>query len=138
MNYNEKVLNRFRLVQIRVIQGSDYTMDLDFESLGKRVRAARMKKGYSQEKLAEILEISQAHVGHIESGRATPSLPTFVRLANALGTTTDALLFDSLQVSLDTYDLDFKELLQDCTPKQRAILLRGAGQLKAILQDENV
>lgn len=113
-------------------------MELDYKRLGKRVRAARMKKGLSQEKLAEILEISQAHIGHIESGRATPALPTFVKLANALDTTTDALLFDSLQISLDTYDLDFKELLADCTPKQRAILLRNASQLKEILQNEIV
>lgn len=138
MDYNEKVLNNICLVQIRVIQDVIFMMDLDFENLGKRVRAARIKKGYSQEKLAEILEISQAHVGHIESGRATPSLSTFVRLANALGTTTDALLFDSLQVSLDSYDLDFKEMLQDCSPKERAILLRAAIQLKEILRDENV
>ena len=113
-------------------------MELDYKSLGKRVRTARMKKGYSQEQLADILQISQAHVGHIESGRSTPALPTFVKLANALDTTTDALLFDSLQVSLDSYDLDFKELLSDCTPNQRAILLRNASQLKEILQSENV
>ena len=61
-------------------------MELDFKEMGKRVRAARLKKGYSQEKLADILDISQAHVGHIESGRATPALPTFVKLANALDT----------------------------------------------------
>ena len=113
-------------------------MEMDYKSLGKRVRAARMKKGYSQEQLAEILGISQAHVGHIESGRATPALPTFVKLANALDTTTDALLYDSLQIALDTFDIDFKALLEDCMPSQRAALLKNATQLKEILQSEIV
>ena len=113
-------------------------VDLDYKKMGQRVRAARTKKGYSQEKLADILEISQAHVGHIESGRATPALPTFVKLANALDTTPDELLFDSLQVSLDTYDLDFKDLLKDCTPKEREVLLKTARELKRILRTENV
>ena len=113
-------------------------VDLDFKEMGKRVRAARLKKGYSQEKLADILDISQAHVGHIESGRATPALPTFVKLANALDTTPDALLFDSLQISLDSYDIDFKEILSDCTPKERDILLRNARDLKETLRTEKV
>ena len=36
--------------------------------LGDTIRAARMEKGYTQEKLSELLDITLVHLANIEGG----------------------------------------------------------------------
>jgi transcriptional regulator with XRE-family HTH domain len=54
-------------------------------ALGKKVRALRQERGYSQEKLAELASIHENHVRRIEGGTANPSYLVLVKLAKALG-----------------------------------------------------
>ena len=98
-------------------------MELDYEMIGKRIKAARKKKGYTQENLASVTGISQPHIGHVEVGKSKVALPALIKIANALDTTVDALLYDSTQISVDTYDKDFKDLTDGCTPAQKEYLL---------------
>ena len=99
------------------------TMELDYEKIGKRIKAARKMKGYTQEKLAQVTGLSQPHIGHVEVGRTKVALPALIRIANALDTTVDSLLYDSTQVSVDAYDKEFKDLIEDCTPAQKDHLI---------------
>ncbi len=55
------------------------------EKLGKKVKKLRKQKGLTQEGLAEKLNISRTHMGHIEQGRKSPSLKLLSKLAKALG-----------------------------------------------------
>ena len=59
---------------------------------GKRIEAARKKKGLTQEELAERVSVSQSMINHIENGNKKPSLETAVALANELGVTLDSLI----------------------------------------------
>ena len=61
-------------------------------ALGKRVRAAREARAWSQEALAEEIGVGGVMLGRYERGEKFPSHLTLLRLAEALGTTTDALL----------------------------------------------
>ena len=54
------------------------------EKLGKRVQKLRKSLGYTQEELAEKLNISRTHMGHIEQGRKSPSLKLIDKLARTL------------------------------------------------------
>lgn len=54
------------------------------EKLGNRVQKLRKALGYTQEELAEKLNISRTHMGHIEQGRKSPSLKIMDKLARAL------------------------------------------------------
>ena len=114
------------------------TNELDLKKVGMRVKNARIKKGYSQEQLAAMLDVTQALIGHLEQGRSGVSLSTFVGIANLLDTTPDALLFDNVQLAINEYDRDFKDITDGLTQKQRAILLENARALKEILLNENV
>ena len=67
---------------------------MDQVAIGARIKAARERVHLTQEQLAEIIDISPTHVSVIERGVKTPKLDTFVRIANALGVSTDALLQD--------------------------------------------
>ena len=67
---------------------------MDQIAIGARIKAARERVHLTQEQLAEIIDISPTHMSVIERGVKTPKLDTFVRIANALGVSTDALLED--------------------------------------------
>lgn len=108
--------------------------ELDYVAIGYRIRAVRKEKGLSQEDLCDLIDVTQSHVSHIESGKTKLSLIALVAIANALGTTPDGLLYDNVELSLNAYDKDFKDLLEDCTEEERDFLLENALQLKAILR----
>lgn len=52
--------------------------------LGRKIQHLRKSIGYSQEALAEKINISRTHMGHIEQGRKSPSLKVMEKLAKAL------------------------------------------------------
>lgn len=70
---------------------------MDYELLGKRIRDERLLLRLTIEQLAERVDKSTNYIGQIERNDGKPSLETIVDIANALGTTVDALLKDSLQ-----------------------------------------
>lgn len=57
----------------------------------KRIRAAREKKGISQEKLAHRANLYRTYVGHIENGRYSPSGYVLYKIAKALDVSIDDL-----------------------------------------------
>ena len=62
-------------------------------ALGNAIRAARIKKGYTQEQLAELLEITPAHLKHMEGGRRNPSVPLLFQMMELLDFSVDELVF---------------------------------------------
>ncbi|MDQ1438153.1 MAG: hypothetical protein QOK43_1782 [Acidimicrobiaceae bacterium] len=52
--------------------------------LGRRVRALRIERGLSQEKLAEKAHVHRTYVGSLERGERNVALINIVRLAEAL------------------------------------------------------
>lgn len=109
-------------------------MGIDYKLLGQRIREARIKTGMTQATLSGIIGLSPSHYSHIESGKAKINLPTLVSIAQALDTTIDSLLYESTPVLIDSYDKDFKDLLEDCTRDEKVILLQNAIQMKAVMK----
>ena len=71
-------------------------MELDYKAIGKRIKIARIKSDLTQERLAEMVEISPTHMSNIETGTTRVSLSAIVSLANALSVTVDDLLCDNV------------------------------------------
>ena len=70
-------------------------MSLEIRELGRAIRAARMKKGLSQEALAEQLDITPIHLKNIEGSRRQPSVPLLFEMMALLDLSVDALVFPS-------------------------------------------
>lgn len=66
----------------------------DVELFGCRVRALRLERGLTQERLAGRAELTTGFVNHIERGRKVPSLTTIIKLARALDVHPSELLSD--------------------------------------------
>ncbi|MDD3437047.1 MAG: helix-turn-helix transcriptional regulator [Candidatus Gastranaerophilales bacterium] len=61
-------------------------MEKDFlQKIGKNIKAERVRKGLSQEQLAELVGTSSRTVGLIENGVQQPKILLVVNLAKALG-----------------------------------------------------
>lgn len=91
---------------------------MDYYAIGQRIRKFRKAHDWSQEKLAEKVEISTTHMSHIETGSTKLSLPVLVSLANVLDVRTDDLLFDRTQDSHNAAVSEITEILSQCTTQQ--------------------
>lgn len=75
---------------------------------GKRLRDTRLKKGYTQQKMADMLGIALRSYQKYEQGERQPSLSTLVHISDILNVPTDYLLcrdsyLMSLGVSFDVF-----------------------------------
>lgn len=68
----------------------------------------------TQGKLSEIVHVTPTHISNIETGNARVSLTTLVDIANALSTSADALLCDSVLHAKETFCNEINLLLSDC------------------------
>lgn len=53
-------------------------------AFGGRLRAARLKRGLSQEKLAELANVHRNYIGMLERAERNPSLVNIKKIAKAL------------------------------------------------------
>ena len=61
------------------------TTDSEFlQALGKRIRALRMEKGWSQQDLAYQMGMEKSNLSVIENGKSNPQVLTIARIACAL------------------------------------------------------
>jgi transcriptional regulator with XRE-family HTH domain len=60
---------------------------------GENVRRMRQKRGYSQEKLAQLCSLHRSAVNDIEQGLRLPRLDTVLKVMKVLETTSEELLF---------------------------------------------
>ena len=54
------------------------------KELGKRIAAVRKKKGFTQEQLAEIIDVHRTYIGFIEQGVRNPTIGNVRKIAEAL------------------------------------------------------
>ena len=59
-------------------------MHIDYNALGQRVKKVRKQKRFTQEKLAEDLEVSTVYISQVENGKTKLSLEMLVRIADLL------------------------------------------------------
>ena len=69
---------------------------MDYEALGRRIRAQRKLLGITQEELSVMAGVSCSFIGLIERGDRKLSLETLVSISDALNISCDSLLQDSL------------------------------------------
>ena len=88
-------------------------------SFGEQLIAARKAKGYTQEQLAEKVNISTNHLGAIEREVKTPTMDTFVKILNAIGAEPNEALKEVVPVVWKEDISILEEKLSELTPTQR-------------------
>ena len=62
------------------------------EQFGQNLRAYRLERKFSQEKLAEASGLHRTYISSLESGARNPTITVVAQLAKALGIKAGALL----------------------------------------------
>ena len=92
---------------------------MDKASLGKKIREARIKKGYTQQTLSEKADIGEMYLSEIELGVKMPSMNLFIKLITALDISADYVLRDEIPTGKEFVYDEITQKLEGLTPKQR-------------------
>jgi len=106
---------------------------MDYKRLGKRLKEERLKKGLTQEQVAELTNLSSVFISHIETGTTKLSLATLVDICNALGTTPDFVLYDSLHESKEYIKDEIANLLKDCNESSLRLITK---LIKSVIEEQ--
>ena len=79
------------------------------KNIGKKIKLARSRTNYTQEKLAEKLSLSTRYISQLERGIAFGSATTIINLCKALNISSN-FLFDDL---IDNDASSFNDLVDD-------------------------
>lgn len=97
--------------------------NIDYKELGKRIRAERRKQDLTQEKLAEMAEISDSFMGHIERGGRTLSIETLAKLANALNLSIEYIVCGEYNYQPGMLPAEIHDALNRMSGSQRKVFL---------------
>lgn len=67
-------------------------MNYDIKQSGKRIQQLRIKKGLTQERIAEILNIDRSVYSRIEAGKKGSSIDLYIRLSELFNVSLDYLV----------------------------------------------
>lgn len=107
---------------------------MDYIAFGRELRKLRQQRGLTQEKLAELVDLSVPYISHLERGTKKPSLEVLTRLAESLGVTVDRLLAGNQVTDKAAYYPEVQELLADCSVLERVVLTEIVCAAKRIIR----
>lgn len=111
---------------------------MDYQGLGKRIKMYREKMDMTQQTLGERIDYSTQHISHIETGTTKLSVECFFDIADALQVSLDELACSNVETSVYVLEQELAELLADCTPKEKRILIESVKALKEILKKNDL
>ena len=87
-------------------------MNYDMKRSGARIRQLRKKNGYTQEQIAQALNIDRSYYSRIESGNNGCSVDLFVHFSELFGVSLDYLILGRYCDSIVAYN-DKAQLKED-------------------------
>jgi len=97
-------------------------MALNYKLIGERLKDARLKKGFTQEKLAETMKLSIAYISRVETGKTHISLKRLNELCSILDTTEGFILDGTSQEAPNYLDEKLSSMLKDITPQEKELV----------------
>lgn len=93
-------------------------LSFDYGIIGRRIKRAREKKGLTQEKLAEELDVSNAYISKIERGKTQISLDRLSDLCYALEESAEYILNGSNSAADDYLRNEIMMMLEGCSAEK--------------------
>ena len=98
--------------------------EIDYAKLGLRIKELRIKKGLTQDNLAELVGCNTSHISNIENNHTKVSLNVLLSIVNTLNTSIDYLLanqYDNSQLALDN---EILRAIKDCDNQKKEKILK--------------
>lgn len=96
-------------------------MNIDYNLIGERIKEARRNKGYTQEKLAEEIDVAVAYVSRLEKGFPI-NLKRIAQISQVLDVSMEYLLSGTVPKSDNYLNKDFEEILERCSPEKLKLI----------------
>lgn len=93
---------------------------MNFEDIGKRIKKRRLELGFTQEVLAEKIDVTDTYIGAIERSTSKCSIETLASLANALDLNVDYLLFG---ITPSNCDITFSKMIDTLPPANKQLFI---------------
>lgn len=90
--------------------------DYNYEPIGTRIKTARISKKYTQEYVAEKLNVSCQHISDIERGLNGMSTPSLMEVCRVLEVSADYILFGTISDAASSNPIN--DILNKMTPQQ--------------------
>lgn len=98
---------------------------MNLKAIGPRIKEARENARITQEKLAAAIGCTTQHISAIERGVKTPRLDTFIAIANVLNVSSDVLLQDVLEQTVDPLASEFTSAVAPLSMETRRRVLKA-------------
>ena len=99
------------------------TMELDNEAIALRMKTIRKNRSITQEELAEKTGLTVMHISNLENNRSKMSLDSLSSISQALGISTDQLLYGRDTHPANERYSEVVDYLFDCSNKEMTILI---------------
>ncbi len=97
-------------------------MAIDYSVIGERLKRARKEKHFTQEQLAEKLDVSIAFLSRIERGSSQINLKRLSQVCEILDITEGEILNGVSSKSSKYLDADFANLLKNCSSEKQKLI----------------
>lgn len=102
----------------------------EFKIISENLKSMREQKGYTQEKLAEMVGLSASHISKVESGQRRVGMKTYLHILRALGAEPEEYVMCALGERNKSSVQRLKMLLEDCTENEIEFLLANLAAIK--------
>lgn len=86
---------------------------MDYKIIGRKIANGRIKKGLTQEELAEKIDSNSGYVSNIETAKKRPSLGMLIRIVNVLDLSLDYLIVNEMENKQLKDDIQIMELYKE-------------------------
>jgi len=97
-------------------------MALDYNIIGERLKKARIKKGLTQEQLAEKIDVSIAFLSRVERGSSHINLKRLNQICDILEVSEGYVLNGADSKQENYLSKEFSELLKKCSPEKQKMI----------------
>lgn len=105
-------------------------MYVDYKALGQRMKQYRKRKGMTQERLAERLDISVSYVSRVERGAVKVSLETLAKIAAVLEVSPADLLGGMAKNDFNYLNRELAEIVQNMDAEKIRLLTNIAKSIE--------
>lgn len=92
--------------------------------IGKKIKVARLKAGYTQEQLAEKLSLSPRYISQLERGISFGTATTIINICKTLNISADFLFSDLINSNnlSSVFDVNFSKNYMNLDRKNQALI----------------
>lgn len=96
-------------------------MSIDYFLIGERIKEARKNKGWSQEKLAEEIDVATAYISRAERGHGA-NLKRLAQISEKLNVPLEYLVSGVITKAENYLSKELGELIEKCEPEKQKLI----------------